>query len=580
MVCRILAGTIYGLTMFLASCAFAQHAMALDIRCIEASKYKYLWQIFHNERDKFANFLGVQGSSGLPEPEMCRAVIVTGTIGKPEAVMTRRDVLGEIDKFLEAIAQNKGWLADIYLSSPGGRGALGLMLGELARIFWLKTNTINGNVWNYFPDFGSLSITKIQDSSGQTPVGTPEPFEELATGWREYMTATRGLSQIKPPAPGRCISACSFLYVGGVDRHGITFVHRPRPQPHLIESPAIIHTTLEEMETHAADAVVTYLEYMGAGTDIIQKTELTPSEENAPASAPRFPPEVSKIIRSQCGETDGDDLERQEVRIRTALTDTSKMGETGPNLARLQGELGRLRGERSKIERCIATSVETRRVAQFAKYCSSGICNRAALLVEFERSMFAADQLMADKGRARAQFLLGDRYEHGRGVTANYGEALKWYRLAAEQSDARAQNNLGNIYANGRGVRRDYGEALKWYRLAAGQGEANAQNNLGLMYSHGWGVPQDYAEAARWLRLSADQGRADAQRLLGFMYLNGQGVPRNDIHAYMWFSLSASLGNKEAAIVRDQLAKRLVQSQIDQAEKLAGDWKISHHGQP
>jgi TPR repeat protein len=44
------------------------------------------------------------------------------------------------------------------------------------------------------------------------------------------------------------------------------------------------------------------------------------------------------------------------------------------------------------------------------------------------------------------------------------------------------------MYRNGEGVTQDYQEALKWYRLAAEQGYATAQNNLGVMYVMGKGV--------------------------------------------------------------------------------------------
>ena len=46
-------------------------------------------------------------------------------------------------------------------------------------------------------------------------------------------------------------------------------------------------------------------------------------------------------------------------------------------------------------------------------------------------------------------------YQHGRGVTQNDAEAVRWYWLAAEQGDADAQNNLGALSALGKGVRRD-----------------------------------------------------------------------------------------------------------------------------
>jgi TPR repeat protein len=74
--------------------------------------------------------------------------------------------------------------------------------------------------------------------------------------------------------------------------------------------------------------------------------------------------------------------------------------------------------------------------------------------------------------------LLGLLYERGIGVSQNYTEALKRYRLAADQGDAAAQNNLGRLYERGKGVQQSYMEALKWYRLAAAQGDKDAQKKL------------------------------------------------------------------------------------------------------
>jgi TPR repeat protein len=56
-------------------------------------------------------------------------------------------------------------------------------------------------------------------------------------------------------------------------------------------------------------------------------------------------------------------------------------------------------------------------------------------------------------------------YEFGQGVSQDYAEAVKWYRLAAEQGIAFAQYNLGGMYRKGRGVPQDNAEAVKWWRL-------------------------------------------------------------------------------------------------------------------
>ena len=46
------------------------------------------------------------------------------------------------------------------------------------------------------------------------------------------------------------------------------------------------------------------------------------------------------------------------------------------------------------------------------------------------------------------------------------------------------------MYSRGDGVTEDYKEAARWYRIAAKQGHAKAQLILGKMYRWGWGVDQ------------------------------------------------------------------------------------------
>lgn len=74
----------------------------------------------------------------------------------------------------------------------------------------------------------------------------------------------------------------------------------------------------------------------------------------------------------------------------------------------------------------------------------------------------------AEKGDAEAQFELGKMYEAGRGgLTKNFTEAERLYRLSAEQGDAFAQASLAILYRFGKGVPRDYVQAYLWFSLAA-----------------------------------------------------------------------------------------------------------------
>ena len=143
-------------------------------------------------------------------------------------------------------------------------------------------------------------------------------------------------------------------------------------------------------------------------------------------------------------------------------------------------------------------------------------------------------------------------------------------RLLAEWvGDPEKQFILGMVYYVGEGVSQDYTEALKWFRMAADQRLADSQHMLGVMYDLGDGVPQDYAEATRWYRVAADQGFPPAQYDLGNQYASGEGVPQNFSEAYVWFSLAASAGHEMARRDRDTMAGKLSQEKIAQAQQRA-----------
>ena len=83
------------------------------------------------------------------------------------------------------------------------------------------------------------------------------------------------------------------------------------------------------------------------------------------------------------------------------------------------------------------------------------------------------------------------------------------------------------MYAKGFGVSQDYGEAVKWWRLAAAQGNARAQRNLGIAYENGRGVAQDHREAAKWFRL------ADKQKI-GLVGIGEVGPETNLVRVKIW----------------------------------------------
>jgi TPR repeat protein len=125
------------------------------------------------------------------------------------------------------------------------------------------------------------------------------------------------------------------------------------------------------------------------------------------------------------------------------------------------------------------------------------------------------------------------------------------------------------MYRDGEGVSQNDKTAVKWYTLAAEQGNANAQISLGVMYAKGDGVLQDFATARKWFTLAAEQGDEYAQYNLGVMYYNGEGVLEDYVYAHMWASFAAANGYEHGGELRDDVAKAMTPSQIQEAQTLA-----------
>lgn len=107
----------------------------------------------------------------------------------------------------------------------------------------------------------------------------------------------------------------------------------------------------------------------------------------------------------------------------------------------------------------------------------------------------------------------------------DYATAFNEWLIPAEQGNVRAQYGLGILYEQGRGVPADFEEAMSWYFEAADRGLAAAQHRLGYLFVHGSEASQDLVEGYYWLTLAAtdrrykqrSRARRDRENLLGSM---------------------------------------------------------------
>lgn len=153
----------------------------------------------------------------------------------------------------------------------------------------------------------------------------------------------------------------------------------------------------------------------------------------------------------------------------------------------------------------------------------------------------------AESNNAAAEFLLGDLYYSGNGVSQSDGTAIKWYEKAAKQNYVAAQLALATMYQQGSGVTQDQTKAVQWYKKAAANNSPKAQYQLGLMaYKEGKNNPQKYSQALQWFKKAADQNDPWAQNKLGVMYKLGRGTSEDFVKAIEWFRKAAKQNIPEA----------------------------------
>lgn len=143
-------------------------------------------------------------------------------------------------------------------------------------------------------------------------------------------------------------------------------------------------------------------------------------------------------------------------------------------------------------------------------------------------------------------------------------------RATAEQGSSEDQYRLGLRYEQSV---HDYGEAVRWYRMAAIQQHSSAFYRLCLLSDAGRGVPQDYQEALRWCRLAADHGHSQAMFTLGAYFETGRGVPKDAVQAHQWYNLAGANGNEDGVKRRNRLAQNMTPGQIAQAQYQARSWR-------
>jgi TPR repeat protein len=107
-------------------------------------------------------------------------------------------------------------------------------------------------------------------------------------------------------------------------------------------------------------------------------------------------------------------------------------------------------------------------------------------------------------------YLYEDEAYNARSV-GDYAKAFKIVKPYADQGDYSAQSSVAESYYNGEGVTQDFAEALKWYKLAAHN--KSGYHQMGYIYAYGdAGVKKNLILGYMWYKLAEDNGDITAKR--------------------------------------------------------------------
>lgn len=241
-----------------------------------------------------------------------------------------------------------------------------------------------------------------------------------------------------------------------------------------------------------------------------------------------------------------------------------------------------------------------------------------ALLLAGETAGFAGPAAvqwldpMAKDGDVRAILGLGDIYDKGLGLPADFAKARAWYLQAAFAGNAEAKYRLGRLllaqpsawrvifkdldreknnperdrlYASRDAAQEAAGndrvvdlvrphmvEGERWLNEAAHQGHVEAQYVLGSAFLTGMDLPFDLIDGLSWLSAAAWGGHPGAMMAVADLAAKGQGFFAKDpVRAWVNYDLAAAMGYRPAEEARDRVAKALTPRQLARAQRLAAD---------
>jgi hypothetical protein len=326
---------------------------ALEFHCIEASRYKNLLQIFHDDPSTFFSYFNLSRRP-LPSPEACRALLVTGTIAPDSA-----------DALLGRVIEGRGWLAALYLSFSGTNLEQEVAMAAMVRQFSLKTYEVRGPAYFYQPDFvvrWTPAVGKGGFLSASAAGADPSPLDSSLAA---FLRRDRALKL--DPKRYACADGCRVVWSAGANR-----IHNLRSGP--ADAPSTTDQTIERLRS-----VFAYRLDRGrlpAADDPI----LSRPWDRIPTT----PPAVAATLRKEC-DAEMTVAEGLESRVADVFAEAVGKKLTPNAVSALVPHLNALKRAGVRLQQCLAAAHENLRLRSFETHCPK-VCSRAELLGSISRS--------------------------------------------------------------------------------------------------------------------------------------------------------------------------------------------------
>ncbi|MDH3211732.1 MAG: tetratricopeptide repeat protein [Myxococcales bacterium] len=184
--------------------------------------------------------------------------------------------------------------------------------------------------------------------------------------------------------------------------------------------------------------------------------------------------------------------------------------------------------------------------------------------------------VLAKRGDAEAQYLVGTAYLEGREVPRDPSEAVRWLRHATSQGHTKARFALATLYREGRGVPQNYPAAARLFRDGAAAQHRRSQLALAEMLAAGQGVERDDATALQLLNQAAWANLPEAQAQLGEWLYHGRAIEKRRDTAWLVLKLSGDAIRPEGRRILEEIDRELDETTRSSLLRSERNYRVKH----